>query len=232
MVVTEELVSAVVREVRRQLQQQAVAPSAPALGMVNTNEIPIELSARHAHISEKDYYQLFGDPPKNVRELSQPGQYLLDKRLRLIGPKGVIDNVAILGPFRKESQVEISLTDARALGINAPVRHSGDVKGTPGGVISSTEGLIAMERGVIVAGRHIHMAPEDAMRLGVKDMDLVCVQTNSHRPLIFRDVLIRVHKDFRLAFHIDLDEGNACGCTPGTTCTIIKDVAEVRCGCA
>lgn len=223
MVVTEDLISAVVREVKKKLQEQNGDGS---------KAIPIELSARHAHISEKDYYQLFKEPPQNVRELSQPGQYLLDKRLRLIGPKGVIDNVAILGPFRKESQVEISLTDARMLGIKAPVRHSGDVQGTPGCIISSSEGIIALDRGIIVAGRHIHMPPTDALRLGVSDMDLVCVQTNSHRPLIFRDVLIRVHKDFRLAFHIDLDEGNACGCTAAnTTCTIIKDVAEVRCAC-
>jgi len=221
MVVTEDLISAVVREVKKRLQEQNGG----------SREIPIELSARHAHISEKDYYQLFKEPPSNVRELSQPGQYLLDKRLRLIGPKGVIDNVAILGPFRKESQVEISLTDARMLGINAPVRHSGDVQGTPGGIISSSEAIIALDRGIIVAGRHIHMNPDDALRLGVSDMDLVCVQTNSHRPLIFRDVLIRVHKDFRLAFHIDLDEGNASGCTTNTTCTIIKDSAEVRCAC-
>jgi len=222
MVVTEDLISAVVREVKKRLQEQSGG---------GNREIPIELSARHAHISEKDYYQLFKEPPRNVRELSQPGQYLLDKRLRLIGPKGVIDNVAILGPFRKETQVEISLTDARSLGIKAPVRHSGDVQGTPGTIISSSEAIIALDRGVIVAGRHIHMDPSDALRLGVHDMDLVCVQTNSHRPLIFRDVLIRVHKDFRLAFHIDLDEGNASGCTSNTTCTIIKDTAEVRCAC-
>jgi len=222
MVMTEELVSAVVREVKRRLQESNGSDS---------KSIPIELSARHAHISEKDYYQLFKEPPENVRELSQPGQYLLDRRLRLIGPKGVIDNVAILGPFRKESQVEISLTDARYLGIKAPVRHSGDLQSTPGGILSSSEGIIALDRGVIVAGRHIHMHPNDALRLGVNDMDLVCVQTNSDRPLIFRDVLVRVHKNYRLAFHIDFDEGNACGCIANTTCTIIRDVAEVRCAC-
>jgi propanediol utilization protein len=215
-----ELITAVVREVKRRLQQQS-----------SREDIPIELSARHAHLSEKDYYQLFKEPPTQLRELSQPGQYLYDKRLRLIGTKGVIDDVAILGPFRNESQIEISVTDARALGINSPVRHSGNIKDTPGGIISSSEGIIALDRGFIVAGRHIHMPPDDAVRFGVKDGDVVCVQTQSHRPLIFRDVLIRVNKDFRLAMHIDFDEGNASGCTADTRCSIVKNAAEVLCAC-
>ncbi len=222
MSVNEKLISAIVGEVTRRLRQQSNQ---------NQNDIPIELSARHAHLSEKDYYELFKEPPKQLRELSQPGQYLLDKRLRLIGPKGVIDNIAILGPFRKESQIELSVTDSRMLGVNAPVRHSGDIDGTPGAVISSSEGLIALDRGVIVAGRHIHMHPDDAARFGVNDMDLVCVQTESHRPVIFRDVLIRVNKNFRLSMHIDFDEGNASGCTSKTRCIIIKNVAEVQCAC-
>lgn len=223
MAVNEELISAIVVEVTRRLRQQSQQTA--------QDDIPIELSARHAHISEKDYYELFKEPPKQLRELSQPGQYLLDKRLRLIGYKGVIDNIAILGPFRKETQVELSVTDSRILGINAPIRHSGDLEGTPGGVISSSEGIIALDRGFIVAGRHIHMHPDDATRLGVKDMDLVCVETKSDRPVIFRDVLIRVHKDFRLSMHIDFDEGNASGCTSKTRCRIIKNVAEVQCAC-
>lgn len=221
MALNEELISAIVGEVTRRLREQSNQP----------NDIPIELSARHAHISEEDYYQLFNEPPKQLRELSQPGQYLLDKRLRLIGPKGVIDNIAILGPFRKESQVEISVTDSRILGINAPVRHSGDLDGTPGGVISSSTGITALDKGFIVAGRHIHMHPDDAERFRVKDMDLVCVQTESARPVIFRDVLIRVSENFQTSMHIDFDEGNASGCTAKTRCIIIKDVAEVKCAC-
>ncbi len=217
----EQLISAIVEEVSRRIKQQAG----------RSDYIPIELSARHAHLSEEDYYKLFPDAPKELRELSQPGQYLLDKRIRLIGPKGVIDNIAILGPFRKESQVEISVTDARSLGINAPVRHSGDLDSSPGGIISSSDGLVALDKGFIVAGRHIHMHPDDAAHFGVKDMDLVCVQTESSRPLIFRDVLVRVHESFRLSMHIDFDEGNASGCTPDTRCTIIKNPSEVKCGC-
>lgn len=226
MAVSEELISAIVGEVIRRLRQEAQQSQ-----QLGRNDIPIELSARHAHLSEKDWYELFKEPPKQIRELSQPGQYLLDKRIRIIGPKGVIDNIAILGPFRKESQIELSVTDSRILGINAPVRHSGDLDGTPGAVISSHDGIIALDRGVIVAGRHIHMNPDDALRLGVKDMDLVCVQTESQRPVIFRDVLIRVHRDFRLSMHIDFDEGNASGCTSNTRCTILKDVKEVQCAC-
>ena len=226
MAVSEELVAAIVGEVTKRLKQES-QQSHPS----DTNDIPIELSAKHAHLSEKDWYQLFSEPPKQLRELSQPGQYLLDKRIRLIGPKGVLDNIAILGPFRKESQIELSVTDSRILGIKAPVRHSGDTHGTPGGVISSHDGIIALDRGIIVAARHIHMNPDDARRLGVKDMDLVCVQTESARPVIFRDVLVRVNKDFRLSMHIDFDEGNASGCTSKTRCTIIKNVAEVQCAC-
>lgn len=226
MAASEELISAIVREVTRRLRQEPQHAQQPV-----TNDIPIELSARHAHLSEKDWYELFKEPPRQIRELSQPGQYLLDKRIRLIGPKGVIDNIAILGPFREESQIELSVTDSRMLGVNAPVRHSGDLDGTPGAVISSHDGIIALDRGVIVAGRHIHMSPDDAARFGVKDMDLVCVQTESHRPVIFRDVLIRVNNNFRLSMHIDFDEGNASGCSSSTRCTIIKNVAEVQCAC-
>lgn len=226
MAVNEELISAIVGEVTRRLRQESQVSE-----QGRNNEIPIELSARHAHLSEKDWYELFKEPPRQIRELSQPGQYLLDKRIRIIGPKGVIDNIAILGPFRKESQIELSVTDSRILGIDAPVRHSGDLDDTPGAVISSPEGIIALDKGVIVAGRHIHMHPDDAVRLDVKDMDLVFVQTESHRPVIFRDVLVRVHKDFRLSMHIDFDEGNASGCTSKTRCTIIKNVAEVQCAC-
>ena len=222
----EELIAAVVKEVTTRLRQQTRQQQ-----QVQGNDIPIELSARHAHLSEADYYKLFNEPPIQTRELSQPGQYLLNKRIRLIGPKGVIDNIAILGPFRKESQIEISVTDARSLGINAPVRHSGDLDGTPGGIISSSESIISLDKGFIVAGRHIHMHPDDAARFGVKDMDLVCVQTESERPVIFRDVLIRVNKNFRTSMHIDFDEGNASGCTSKTRCTIIRNVEEVKCAC-
>lgn len=173
--------------------------------------IPIELSARHVHLSDDDAYALFGGPLTAVRELSQPAQFLCEERVRLIGPKGVMDNVAVLGPTRANSQIEISQTDARSLGIDAPVRQSGDTQGTPGIVLASTSGIVGVEEGVIIAARHIHMSPDEAIRLGVSDMDKVSVHLDTERPITLNDVLIRVNKDFRLAMHIDPDEGNSAG---------------------
>ena len=191
--------------------------------------IPVEMSARHVHLSKKDALELFGSELTPVRELSQPGQYLCSERVRLIGPKGVMDNVAVLGPSRDESQVEISLTDARTLGIKVPIRQSGDIGGTPGIILSSATKIIGLERGVIVAGRHIHMSPEDAERLNVEDRQLVSVNMEGKRPAGFRDVLVRVHPDFRLALHIDADEANGCGCDSSTRCRILGPETEASC---
>ncbi len=173
--------------------------------------IPVELSARHVHLSEHDALELFGKPLTPVRELSQPGQFLAEERVRLIGPKGVMDNVAVLGPARSASQVEISNTEARTLGIKAPVRQSGDIAGTPGIILASQTGIVGLEEGVIVAARHIHMSPEDGDKYGVKDKDRVCVRLESERPVILEDVVVRVNPEFKLAMHIDPDEGNSAG---------------------
>ncbi|MBI4806558.1 MAG: phosphate propanoyltransferase [Desulfovibrio sp.] len=173
--------------------------------------IPVELSARHVHLSEKDALALFGGPPTPVRELSQPGQYLCKERVRLIGPKAVIDNVAVLGPVRGSSQVEISRTDARTLGTDTPVRQSGDTAGTPGIILASQTGIVGLEEGLIVAARHIHMTPQEAKRFGVSDNERVCVRLNGERPVILEDVVVRVSDTFSLAMHIDLDEGNSAG---------------------
>ncbi|WP_418765303.1 phosphate propanoyltransferase [Mailhella sp.] len=183
--------------------------------------VPVELSARHVHLSEKDAIALFGAPLTHARDLSQPGQFLCKERVRLIGPKGVMDNVAILGPSRGKSQVEISKTDARALGVDAPVRQSGDVAGSPGILLSSATGLVGLEEGVIVAARHIHMAPEDAARFGVSDKDMVSVRLGTERPVVFEDVLVRVSDKFKLAMHIDADEGNASGWKKGVDGVIV-----------
>ena len=185
--------------------------------------IPVEISARHVHLSTDDAIALYGAPLTPDRELSQPGQFVCRERVRLIGLKGVLDNVAVLGPSRDHSQVEISLTDARMLGMDVPIRQSGDIQGTPGILLSSGKTIIALEKGVIVAGRHIHMNPEDARRLKVNDRDLVAVHMQGKRPAVFRDVLVRVHERFRLAMHIDADEANGCGCGPGTHCTIVRN---------
>lgn len=188
--------------------------------------IPVELSARHAHLSEADALALFGAPLTPVRELSQPGQFLCQERVRLIGPKGVMDNVAVLGPARGSSQVEISKTDARILGVDVPVRQSGDIADTPGIILASQTGIVGLEHGLIVASRHIHMSPEDARHFGVADTDLVCVRLDGERPLILEDVLVRVHENFRLALHIDPDEGNSSGWKNGVAGTIIGRKAD------
>lgn len=188
------------------------------MGEVNTVEvascndsIPVELSGRHVHLCEEDIVELFGAPLNYAKELSQPGQYLCKERVRLIGPSGVIDNVAVLGPARSKSQIELSLTDARILGIKAPVRQSGDVAGTPGIVLTSGNGMAGLSEGVIVAARHIHMSPADAAKYSVSDNQKVQVHMDGERPTVFKDVIVRVNKDYSLAMHIDFDEGNSCG---------------------
>lgn len=176
------------------------------------NKIPIETSARHIHLSEKDFKALFGEDAEMtfVKELSQPGQFVCAERVTVTGPKGSYQNVAVLGPYRKETQVEISLTDARKLGIPGVIRQSGDTDGTPGCTLSTEHASLDIEKGVIVAKRHIHMTPSEAIKFNVKDNDVVCVITKSfERALIYADVVVRVNKDFRLAMHVDTDEANA-----------------------
>ena len=175
-------------------------------------KIPIETSARHIHVSEEDFKVLFGPDAElhYTKELSQPGQYLCEERLTVRGPKGIFENIAILGPFRKETQVELSLTDTRKLGVQGIIRQSGDTKGTPGCRLIDPHGQLDIDHGVIVAKRHIHMTPDDALILRVKDNDEVFVLTKSYgRALIYADVVVRVNRDFRLAMHVDTDEANA-----------------------
>ena len=154
---------------------------------------------------------LFGHSLTPDRPLSQPGQYLAKERVTVIGPKGEFRNVAVLGPERKEAQVEISLTDGRTLGIKTPIRPSGSVKDTPGAELVGPNGRVTLNAGVICAQRHIHMTPEDAARMGVTDGQSVKLQTFTSRPVIFEDVTVRVRKDFATFAHLDYDEANACG---------------------
>lgn len=179
--------------------------------------IPIEVSAHHIHLSREDVERLFGEGYQLTieKELSQPGQYACKEKVNLIGPKGKIDNVRILGPERKETQVEISMTEEFKLGIQAPIRASGDIEGTPGLTIEGPKGKITIEKGVILALRHIHMSFEDALRFGIKDKDLVQVMVEGERGITFDEVLVRVDKNFRLAMHIDTDEANASGIKNG-----------------
>ncbi|PVZ72482.1 phosphate propanoyltransferase [Pelagibaculum spongiae] len=187
------------------------------------NTIPVEASGRHVHLCQKDVDILFGRghqlTPK--RELSQPGQYLCQERVNLIGPKGMLQNVAVLGPARPETQAELSRTDARIVGVDAPIRESGNVKGSPGLVMTAGTNFVTLNEGVIVARNHIHMTPEDAERLGVKDKDEVDVKVQCGRGITFNDVLVRVNSRFSLSMHIDFDEANAVDLMPNTVGEVI-----------
>ena len=177
----------------------------------NKIKIPIEASGRHIHLSQKEADILFGTGYVFTvsKELSQLGQYAYKERVRLIGSKGIIENVVILGPMRKETQVELSLTDSRILGVNAVLRNSGLIDGTPGILMSNGKNFVYIDKGVIIARNHIHMNEKDANRLNVKDNDLIKVKIVSERSGIFENVLVRVDNKFILNMHIDYDEANA-----------------------
>lgn len=177
--------------------------------------VELEASGRHVHVTKQQAEILFGHPLTPKRPLSQPGQYLANERLTVATPKGEFTNVAVLGPERREAQIEISLTDSKSLGLTPPVNLSGDIDRSPGAMLIGPCGRINLEKGVIVAQRHIHMTPEDAARFGVKDKQVVKLQTYSRRPLIFDDVVVRVSDQFATFAHLDYDEANACGFRPG-----------------
>ena len=177
--------------------------------------IPLEASGRHVHVTQQQALALFGHELTPDRPLSQPGQYLAKERVTVAGPKGEFSNVAVLGPARKEAQVEISLTDGRVLGIQPPVRLSGDVKDSPGCTLAGPRGTVQLGQGVICARRHIHLTPEEARRFAVADRQVVKLQTFTDRPVVFDDVVVRVHPAFAGAVHLDYDEANACGFRKG-----------------
>lgn len=177
--------------------------------------VELEASGRHVHVTQAQAQSLFGHKLTPKRPLSQPGQFLSNERLTVVGPKGQFENVAVLGPERKEAQVEVSLTDARALGLAPPVRLSGKVEDSPGATLIGPMGQVTLDRGVIVAQRHIHMTPEDAAKFGVTDKQIVRLQTYTQRPVIFDDTVIRVSPDFATYVHLDYDEANACGFRSG-----------------
>ncbi|MBP7319973.1 MAG: phosphate propanoyltransferase [Lachnospiraceae bacterium] len=177
------------------------------------NEIPVEVSARHVHLSQEQVEILFGEGHQLTPDkmLSQPGQYLSKERVTIVGPKKKMERVGVLGPARKHGQVELSLTDCFAIGIKtAVVRESGDISGTPGVVLESETASVTLEEGVIVAKRHIHMTPDEAKEFGVSDKQVVQVEINQNgRATIYGDVVVRVHETYALAMHIDTDEANA-----------------------
>ena len=185
--------------------------------------IEMEASGRHIHLSRAHVDALFGVGYKltPVKDLSQPGQFACKERVTLVGPKGELKNVVVLGPERGESQVEISLTDAVSLGITPPVRQSGDVAGTPGLTVRNGERMITLDHGLIAAQRHIHMTPEDAARWGVADNQTVRLKTFTARPVVFDDVVVRVSPKFCTMVHLDYDEANACGFKKGDRSMIL-----------
>ena len=185
--------------------------------------VELEASGRHVHVTSEQAQRLFGHGLTPKRPLSQPGQFLANERLTVIGPKGQFENVAVLGPERKNAQVEISLTDARSIGVAAPIRESGDIAGTGACKLVGPAGEVELTEGVIAAKRHIHMTTADAAEMGLKDKDVVSVKIDGEeRGLVFDQVVVRVNDAFALAMHIDTDESNAACVAPGTMGEVIK----------
>lgn len=181
-------------------------------------KVTVGLSNKHVHLSKEHIDILFGEGHvlTPIKDLSQPGQFACDEKVDLVGPKRTIKGVRILGPARKETQVEISLSDGFTLGINdLPIRDSGKTEGTPGVKLIGPKGEVELSKGVIAASRHIHMHTSDAEKYGLKDKDIVLVKVNGPRGLIFDNVLVRVNDQYALDMHLDVEEGNAAGLKNG-----------------
>lgn len=190
------------------------------------NEVVVEISARHVHVSQEDLETLFGKGYELTvkKMLSQPGQYACEERVRVVGTKGEFPAVSILGPTRKETQVELSLTDARSIGVVAPVRESGDLDGSGTCKLVGPAGEVELKKGVVAAKRHIHATTKDAEEMGLENGEIVSVEipTANERSLTFGDVVVRVSDSYALAMHIDTDEANAAGMKPNAIGKIIK----------
>lgn len=193
---------------------------------MENNEVLVEISARHLHLSQADLETLFGEGYQLTakKELSQPGQYACEERVKVVGTKGEFPGVSVLGPVRNATQVEISLTDARSIGVAAPVRESGDITGSGSCKLVGPKGELELKEGVIAAKRHIHATTADAERMGVENGQIVSVEipTSNGRNLIFGDVVVRVSDSYALAMHIDTDESNAAGMAPNAIGRVIK----------
>ncbi len=178
---------------------------------MSQNTFLVEVSARHVHLTSEDVEKLFGKGKTltYVRDLSQPGQFVCEERVDVVGPKRTIPNVVILGPARPKSQVEVALTDCFTLGVVGPVRESGDLSESAPVTLKGPAGEVRLEEGLIVAKRHIHMTPADAERLGVTDKEIVSVRVLTDRPVVFEDCVVRVSDKFALSMHVDTDEANA-----------------------
>lgn len=188
------------------------------------NLVPVNMSNRHIHVSQEHLEILFGKGHEltKMKDLSQPGQFACDEKVDIVGPKSTLKGVRILGPVRPDTQIEISMFDARTMGVDAVVRPSGKIQGTPGCTIVGPAGKVEINEGVIVAARHIHLHTTDGEKFGLKDRDIVKVKVGDERAVVFENVMVRVHPDFALDMHIDIEEGNAAGIQNGTMGEIIR----------
>ena len=187
-------------------------------------EVKIGLSNKHLHLQKDHIEILFGKGHEltPTKPLVQPGQFACEEKVDIVGPKNTLKGIRVLGPARPETQVELAMTDARTLGIKAPVRESGKLEGTPGCKIVGPCGEVEIDHGVIVALRHVHLSPAQAEEAGVKDKDIVSIKIEGERGLVFNNVLVRSGDAHEREVHLDTDEGNAAGCGPDAVCTIIK----------
>lgn len=177
--------------------------------------VELEASGRHVHLTAEVAQTLFGHGLTPARSLSQPGQFVAAERVSLVTPKGRLDRVAVLGPVRRDCQVELSKTDCVVLGLDAPVRLSGDIRNTPGIILETDKCRVTLQNGILIAQRHVHMTPEDAAARGLKNGDTVRLRALTARPLVFDAVAVRVSPAFRTFAHLDFDEANACGFRAG-----------------
>jgi len=194
--------------------------------------VPVGVSNRHVHLNQKHMEILFGKDYEltPIKDLGQPGHFAAKETVSLVGPKGILEGVRILGPLRSKSQVEISRTDSFRLGVNAPVKESGDLQGTPGCMLVGPAGTVTLKQGVIIASRHIHMSDKEAKHMSLKDGDKVTVLVEGERELSYHNVIIRVNKKFKLEMHIDTDEANAAFLNTGDQVKIIgnsRDALEL-----
>jgi putative phosphotransacetylase len=187
-------------------------------------KVAVGISNKHLHISQEDLDVLFGKGHELTvfKELGQPGQYACQEKVDVVGPKGTLKGIRILGPIRSNTQVELSMTDARSIGINAPIRESGDVAGSPGAKLIGPAGELDIKEGVIVALRHVHLTTEEAADANVKDKEFVSLKFDGPRAVTFDNVLIRVNVNFAGEAHLDTDEGNAAGLSTGAMGEIVK----------
>lgn len=212
-----ELIAAVTQAVIRKLQQEGGPALTPA-----SKVIPLGVSNRHVHLAREDMQVLFGNDRLTMfKDLFQPGQFACQERLLMAGPKGAIEQVRVLGPLRSRTQIELAQSDCAKLGIQAPVRDSGDLAGSGSLTLVGPAGTVILREGAIIAARHIHMHTNEAALLGVRDGQRVGVRTGGPRGLIFNDVLVRVGEKFSLEMHVDIDEANAAGLKNGDAVELV-----------